>query len=804
MLQIGRKLLGRYEILSSLGAGGMGEVYRARDTNLRRDVAVKVLPERLASDPDALSRFEREARALAALSHPNILTIHDFGTDGVTAFAVMELLKGTTLRNRLAESKLSGREAVEIGLATAEGLAAAHSAGVIHRDLKPENIFLSSDGATKILDFGLARWEKPDAEDDLSLASTASRLTQAGTLLGTVPYMSPEQVRGHVADARSDIFSFGCVLYEMISGRRAFSGNTSADVLAAILRETPPQLDLNGEIPQSLNEIISRCLKKDPEERFQNARDLALVLRRVQTDHPQAPFPQEIGTLPFTMPEKLSLPERRIALRPILWTASLLFLVTAAFLFYSFVSRVQRVQSLAILPFINASNDPDTEYLCDGITEGVLDKLSQLPQLRVLARGTVFTYKGKEVDPRQAGRDLHVDEIVTGKFIQKADDLIIRAELVRVSDGTQLWGQTYKLKLPDAPALQDEITRKISESLRLKLTPLQRAALEKHFTGDEEAYRLYLKGRYYWYKDTPEDYERSIQYYQQAIDKDPAYALAYSGLADTYHSMTTSGLLPPKEGFPKVEAAAKKALSIDDTLAEAHVALAAVRFGHDWNWQDAEAEIKRATELNPKSVELHFFTSRFLRALGRFDESIREARRAEELDPLSGEIKNTLGVTFYWAGRYDEAIQQYKETIQLDPNNDLAHNYLADVYSKKGMYEEAVAEEHKSLALSHDDEGAATLMKEYKAHGYQEAKRLQAERLLEFLTETSREQYVSPMSFAILYSALNDKDQAIAWLEKAYQEHAIWMVFLKTDPQFGGIRSDKRFKEIMRKVGLPL
>jgi serine/threonine-protein kinase len=791
MMNVGSRLIGRYEILAPLGAGGMGEVYRARDLRLERDVAIKVLPQHLSKDSNALSRFEREAKALAALSHSNILSIHDFGTEDGIAFAVMELLKGETLREYLQRSKLSLKSTVEISTEISEGLAAAHSQGIIHRDLKPENIFLASDSSVKILDFGLARYEKNLNKEEARFASTESRLTEAGTVMGTVPYMSPEQVRGEKVDPRTDIFSLGLVMYEMLSGHRAFTGRSPADLVAAILKEDPPtplRTTADEEVPTNLQNTVLRCLRKNPEERFQTAQELASTLKNLSS------IPVEPVAFGPSVTRSIQIPLRIFA--------GILILVLVVALSWFFL-RSKPIHSLAVLPFTNANPDPDPnlEYLNDGITESIINNLSLLPQVRIMARGTVFTYKRKEVDPRKAGKELNVEAVVTGRIFYQGNTLVINADMVRVSDGTQLWGEQFNQTQENIFALQKDISQRISESLKLHLTGEQRALVTKNYTANSKAYQDYLKGRYYGYKGTPEDYEKSIQYYQAAIQKDSKYALAYSGLADTYHSMTTSALLQPEEGFTKVKDAAQKALDLDETLAEAHVALGTVRFGYDWNWAATEKEIKRAIELNPNSVEVHRFYSRFLRAMGRFPEAISEITQAEELDPLSPEIINTGGITYFWARKYDDAIATYQRSLQLDRNNPITHNYLADAFARKGMFAEAIAEEQKSLKLSGDDEGADVLGQDFQSQGYLKATNLKLQRTIDYLNEAAKDQYISPMNFAMVYAGLNDADQAIEWLEKSYQEHAIWMVFLKSDPQFDNIRADPRFQNLLKRIG---
>lgn len=773
--------IGPYKILSLLGTGGMGEVYRARDQRLERDVAIKVLPEDVAKDAHALARFDREAKALAALSHPNILAIYDVGEHEGIVYAVMELLKGETLRSYLARTKFNWEKAVAVGTCIVEGLAAAHSQGVVHRDLKPENIFLTSDGGVKILDFGLVRRE-PSGE--LPLAKTESQLTEAGILMGTVPYMSPEQLRRLPMDARSDLFSFGTTLYEMISGTRPFVGNSAADLTASILKEEPAPITI--DCPPALLQAISRCLKKDPKERFQTAGDLALELKTVAS-----------GSI-----SPIVLSSRKIQWKKFLWIPIVIAALVFSLLYLPWKSN--SIHSIAVLPFINGTQNPEAEYLSDGISESIIFSISKLPNLRVMARDTVFTYKGKEIDPRKIGQELNVEAIVTGRVVQQGNTLVIRAHLVKAADGTELWGDQYNRSLADVLATQEEISREICKKLRLRLTGQEQKLLEKHYTRNNEAYQLYLKGLYHRQKATPEDYEKSIEYFKRATQKDPNYALAYAGLAAVYSGMSFEGLITPKEARSKIEAATKKAIEIDPNLGEAVFGLAGLKWFYDWDFSAGLKELERAIALNPNDAFVHRFYSQRLRALGRFEEAITEAKRALELDPLWFETNIGLGATYFWAGEYDQAIEQYKKTIYLDPNFPHAHDFLADVYARKGMYKEAIEEEQRYLDLMGDKEGGEMLLREFEAYGYAKARQLQFQRALDLYKETAKHEYVSPMAFAAIYAFLNQKDEAFVWLEKAYAEKSPALTYIKTDPEFENLRSDPRFAKLLQRIGLPL
>lgn len=742
--------LGPYEILSPLGAGGMGEVYRARDSRLGRDVAIKVLPEHLAKDTQALARFEREARAVAALSHPNILAIFDVGTEQGVSYVVTELLEGETLRARLlGGGAMAWRKAAETGAALAEGLAAAHSKGITHRDLKPENIFLTTDGRVKILDFGLARF-RPAASPRDDTVTQAD--TQVGTILGTVGYMSPEQVRGGAAEAPSDIFSLGGVLYEMVSGQRAFSRPSAADTLAAILGQDPPELGKSGrEVPPEFEAVIRRCLEKNPGERFQSARDLAFRFREMlsgSTSHDKA------------------------------------------------------LNSLAVLPFANAGGDPDAEYFSDGITETIINNLSQLGKLRVAARTTVFRYKGRDADPQTIGRDLNVRAMLTGKVVQRGDNLRIQADLVDTADGSQLWGQRYNRKAADIFAIEEEIAREISETLRVRLTGEEQKRLGKRHTENKEAYQLYLKGRYHWNRRSGETLQRAVTCFEQAIEKDPAYALAWAGMADCYALYGAYEVLSAKEAVPRAKEAALKALEIDDSLAEPHACLGLVKGYYDWDWAGFDREFQRAIELNPNSATAHYWYGIPLVAMKRADDAVAHARRALEIEPLSPVIYTNLGGMLVAVGRYDEAIEVYRKGIELDPSFHLARWWLALAYEQKGMYAEALAERQEALRLS----GGSPQILGWLGRAYAiSGQREEARKTLRELEQQSKRRYVAPFDLALVYLGLGETEQAFEWLDKAREDRSFWLIyFIRVAPFIEGIRSDPRFQELLRRMNLVL
>lgn len=767
MSLVARTLLDRYQVLAPLGAGGMGEVYRARDLRLGREVAVKVLPEHLSQDVDALARFEREARAIAALSHPNLLAIYDFGADRGVSFAVTELLHGGTLRAALANGGMPWRRAADVGAAMADGLAAAHSRGIVHRDLKPDNVFLTAEGRVKILDFGLARWVRDAAaEGDPTSAPTTPDPTRPGTVLGTVGYMSPEQVRGEATGAASDVFAFGCVMHEMLTGRPVFSGGTAFERMAAILRdEAPPPSLLTPDVPTEIDRLVASCLEKSAARRPASAAELATRLRALASAGASDPT---IATSPMSAASAA-----RVAAK-----------------------RGPRVKALAVLPFVNPSGDPDIEYLTEGITESLINALSQLRKLRVMARSTMFRYRG-DADPQQVGRDLGVTTVLSGKIAPHGAVLSISVELVDASNGWRLWGARYDRPIGDLLSVQEEIAREITTNLKLTLGPDQKKKLSRRHAADRDAYPLYLKGRYHWNKSTVPSIRKAIEYFELAIEKDPTYALAWAGVSDCYAAlgMDRYAALPPREAIPKAKAAARKALEIDDSLAEAHTSLAYART-LDWEWAGAEEEFRRAIQLNPEYALAHHFYGFLLGSRGRSEESLAEFRLALEIDPLSLIINADYGWAHYCARRYDEAIEILTKTLDMDARFPQAYLWLGLAYMGKGLFDQSVAAFEEGARLTG---GSPTMVAGQGAALALSGRSEETEKILAGFEERAKTEYVPMATMVQLNMYAGNVDRAYEWLEKAFAYRASFMVPLRVYPFFDPLRGDPRFMDIVRR-----
>jgi serine/threonine protein kinase/tetratricopeptide (TPR) repeat protein len=783
----GTMLAGRYCIVAPLGAGGMGEVYRARDAKLDREVALKVLPTHLSDDSASLARFEREAKAVAALSHPNILAIHDLGTHDGVAYAVMELLDGETLRGKLDAGSLARKQAVDYALEVAGGLAAAHEKGVVHRDLKPENLFVTRDGHVKILDFGLAKRVRPVvAGSEISLA-TISRHTEPGTVMGTVGYMSPEQARGLPVDHRSDIFSFGAILYELLSGKGAFKRNTAADSISAILSEEPPELAGPGRDLVSLEHVVRHCLEKDRDNRFQSARDIAFALSQ--------------ASVTAVTSDSRGVGARRASKRNVLVPA----IAGVVLLSVAAVPLLRRRPldpptparpSIAVLPFTNLSADKEQEYFSDGLSEELMGLLTKVKELHVAGRTSSFAFKGKTEDLASIAQKLHVATVLEGSVRRSGDRIRVSTQLVNVADGYQIWAETYDRKMTDVFAVQDEIAAAVVAALRVKLLPGERPAVSRHRTSIPEAYNQYLLGQQLVSRGTPESFRRSSEAYQRAIKLDPNYAAAYAGLATAEFwaaesAETTAAVAAARQ---RAMAAVDHAIALDPELAQGYAIRASLRSNITWDWVGAQADIGRALALDPGSSNIRIRHGYLLSSLGRLPEAIVAARKAIELDPLSPRGGSNLGRFLSATGQFSQAREALTRALEINPEDEWVHFNLGTTALLEGRPEVALAEfQHAGKARSLAGAAMAD-------HDLGRAKDSQ-EALDELIAKHAHN---SAYRIAEVYAWRGERDKAFEWLDRAYSQLDGVLAELKFDPLLSKLRGDARYAAMLKRLNLPV